>query len=277
MGGHREFAGNDLEEAIRLAGEAFGVPTERLAYTLLDEGRRGVFGYGARQVRIRVAMEDVEWIRSEMPAAAPPPPSPPPQEPPRPSESREPRESARERRPAPPAAPAVREPKRAVDAPPPKPVEANPEILEALRAVVSRILALMGLGLEVEVHPVEDGCVVRLQGEDRDLLVDGDGEVLGSIEFLLNRMSRRSWPEVGSIRVQCDGFRSTRDREIIELTREVAAQVARTGRSQKLQPMNPYERRLVHMTAREIPGIASTSEGDGFLKRITLEPSRDAE
>ena len=82
-------------------------------------------------------------------------------------------------------------------------------------------------------------------------------------------MSRRAWPGVGRVMVG-DGRKNRRDEELIDEIREVAGQVARTGRSKKLHPMNPYERRLVHLTVREIGGLASRSEGDGFLKTVTV-------
>jgi spoIIIJ-associated protein len=69
----------------------------------------------------------------------------------------------------------------------------------------------------------------------------------------------------------CRGFRSERDDELVELVREAAAQVTRSGVPQRLHAMNPYERRVVHMTIRELPGLTTVSEGDGFLKRVRVE------
>jgi spoIIIJ-associated protein len=98
-----------------------------------------------------------------------------------------------------------------------------------------------------------------------------DGELLSAIEFVLNRMGRRAWPDETSVRLICRGFRSERDDELITMVREAAAQVARSGLPRRLRAMNPYERRVVHMTVRELPGLTTVSEGDGFLKRVRVE------
>jgi spoIIIJ-associated protein len=111
-----------------------------------------------------------------------------------------------------------------------------------------------------------------LNGEDRKLLLGRDSELLSAFQFLLNRMSRRAWPGAGRIQLSCAGHdgASRRDEEIVELVREVAGQVARTGRTNMLHPLNSYERRLAHLTVREFTGLTSSSDGDGSLKRIRI-------
>lgn len=228
MSAPREFEGRDLEEALASASATLGVPASDFTWEMVEEGRRGVFGLGARLVRIRVTeapAPDLAPPRPEVPRAdAPASAASPPQE---------------------------------------------------LVATVSRILALMGFGATVETSAHAGGWTIRIGGPDRKHLVKRDGEVLEALEFLLNRMGRRAFPGAGSIRVTCDGFRDRRDDEIVALTREVAALVARSGRPETLHEMNPYERRLVHLTVREFQGVVSRSEGDGFLKRVRLEKASD--
>jgi len=233
----REFEGKDLDEAIAAASDSLGVTPSDLAWEMVEEGRRGVFGLGARMVRIRVT-PFAEAQRPEadlVPAvAAPKPPAP------RPS-------------------------------PPPREVPPGRRAPEGLIETVDRMLALMGFRASAEAIAHDGGWTVQVSGPDRKQLVKRDGEILEAVEFLLNRMSRRAWPEAGPIRVACAGFRERRDEEIVELTREVAAAVARSGKPETLHEMNPYERRLVHLTVREFPGVVSRSEGDGFLKRVHVE------
>jgi spoIIIJ-associated protein len=83
-------------------------------------------------------------------------------------------------------------------------------------------------------------------------------------------MARRAWPEAGRIHLACDGHRKERDDDLVELTREVAQQVKRTGKTKRLHPMNAYERRLVHLTVREFDQLGSRSEGSGHLKRVKV-------
>jgi spoIIIJ-associated protein len=87
-------------------------------------------------------------------------------------------------------------------------------------------------------------------------------------------MPSRRWPEAGRIHVYCNGHRESRDEDLVAIAREAAKEVAQSGRALRLRPMNSYERRLVHMTVREIKGLSSRSEGDGALKRVRIFKQR---
>lgn len=225
--GEREFEGKTVEEALEAASRALGVPVDDLQYDMLEEGRRGVLGLGARQARIRVEVENA--------------PSSPPRRAPAPSGV-----SDKD------AGPAVR----------------------SVERTLCKMFRLMGMELSIRAETSNGGVRLSLGGRDRRMLLSKDAQLLSALQFLLNRMGRRAWPEAGRIQVQCDGHRSQRDDELVELVREVAEQVATTGKAKKLHPMNPYERRLVHLTVREFSDLDSRSEGDGFLKKITVAPGR---
>jgi spoIIIJ-associated protein len=133
------------------------------------------------------------------------------------------------------------------------------------------MLTLLGHDLHAElVAAGPDGVTIELDGADRRALLHRDGELLQSLQFLLGRMARRQWPDAGRVRVSCPGERRVRDEDVVDLAREVADEVARTGRPKRLRPMNAYERRLVHITIREYAGLDSRSEGDGSLKRVRI-------
>ena len=203
----REFEGDTLEDALRSAAEALGAPADALDFEVLEDGRRGVFGIGARRVRIAVTTPPTDrGAVASAPSGA----------------------------------------------------------LEVLR----RMLALMRL--DVTAEP-ENGDVTRivLQGADRDALTRNGGELLTSLQTVLNRMGRRAWPDAGHVQLVCEGWRD--DDSVADLAREVAEAVSRTGQARKLPPMNAFERRIVHVTVGEFPGLTTRSEGDGFLKRVVVE------
>ncbi len=222
----REFEGKDLEDALGAASRALDLPRASLEFRIVDEGRRGVFGIGAKLVRILVEVPG--------PVAAEPDESPLPVSPVR---------------------------------------EADPAAVGAVEEAVRRMMQLTGLDVEVHAKGAGDAVKIVLAGGDRQALVQNEGELLGAFQFLLNRMARRAWPEVSHVVVECEGFRDRREEDLIKLAREVARQVARTGRPRKLHSMNPYERRLVHLTVREFPELRSHSAGEGFLKQITVAPA----
>ena len=161
------------------------------------------------------------------------------------------------------------------EAPPPAaPARATePSVVRSVEDTVRRMVQLMGFDLDVSAEGAGDAVRVVLDGEDRRTLLQSEGEVLGALQFLLNRMARRAWPEIGHVMVECEGFRDRREENLVKMAREVARQVVRTGHPKKLHSMNPYERRLVHLTVREFPELRSHSVGEGFLKQITVAPA----
>jgi spoIIIJ-associated protein len=287
----REFEGKDLEQALHEAAAVLGIPEPELDYKIVEQGRRGLFGVGAKSVRIRVmpplgAMPDplAAIEPPKAPALAPTPPptaakAGPAQE--RAQRERDPRSPARRsRRRGGSRRETISEDvdrrERTVPAGPEAPA-ADPAAAAEVRQVLERMIGLMEL--EVEVRPVEraSGTSIELAGPDRSILIDKEGELLHALQFLLNRMSRRSWPAAGPIVLTCDGERSARrDDELVQQTREVADEVRRTGRAKRLAPMNAYERRLVHLTVREFERLGSRSEGNGHLKRVKIFRQGDA-
>jgi spoIIIJ-associated protein len=186
----------------------------------------------------------------------------------------------RERRPEP--------PRETAPETPPARAEQNPGETEpgdthsdekAVRETLDRMFGLLGLDLSAKTGVTGNSLRAEIDGADRKMLVQKDGQLISALQFLLNRMARRAWPGLARIQLQCEGYRDKRDEELIELVREVARQVQQTGKAKALHPMNPYERRLAHLTVREFPGLSSHSRGGGFMKKVTVAaegPGNDA-
>jgi len=173
-------------------------------------------------------------------------------------------------------APPVEKPARR-KAPAPRADESVGENASEIETTVRKMLGLAGLELEVSATSRKGGTQLELDGADSKMLLGRKAELLSAIQFLLNRMSRRAWPDAGRIHVVCNGRGGNhrRDDDIVELAREMAEQVSRTGRTQMLQPLNSYERRLVHLTVREFGGLTSSSDGQGAVKRIRISKVRN--
>jgi spoIIIJ-associated protein len=280
----REFEGKDLEEALHTAAEALGIDEPELDYKIIEQGRRGLFGVGAKSVRICVMP----------PLAAPPDPMDaaellgavgqgqrkkrdgkrgPKREAKRehkPDQKREPRRGQKRDRQREPRREAKQQPRpRPKREPTGEPLPLAPHSGE-VEGTLQQILEMMGMEVKAVAVGSDDGVAIELDGKDRKLLTQKDGELIHALQFLLNRMARRAFPEAGRIHLTCDGHRKRRDDDLVELTREVSQQVKRTGRTKRLHPMNAYERRLVHLTVREFDQLGSRSEGNGHLKRVKI-------
>ena len=151
-------------------------------------------------------------------------------------------------------------------------ISADPAEVEALTRQV-----LEGLGLEVtvKVHDAGETIEVDVDGADRDLLIDHKGEALDALQYLANRIIYRGRPGK-KIHFDSAGYRRGREDEIVEAARRAADTVKSRGKEHMLHPLNPYERRLVHIALAEIDGIGTRSIGDGFLKRIAIFLKDDA-
>ncbi len=241
----QEFAGKDLGEALQRAADELGIPEADVHYEILEQGRRGLLGLGVKSVRIRVHPP----LDSEMPSLTDPAA-------PQPSEKRSRGSAKKEPQPARP--------------------KVETETSREVEKTAQRMVELMGLDLKVDASAQDDGVTLELKGPDRKMLTSRNAELLSAIQFLLNRMSRRSWPDAGRINLGCNGQTRRRDDELVALAKTVAAQVSSSGKTKKLQPMNAYERRLIHLTVREYAGLTSNSDGNGALKRVRISKVQNA-
>ncbi len=304
MEDQREFEGKDLSEALKQASNALGIAEPELDYEIVEQGRRGLWGIGAKSVRIRV-MPPIEPVSAvdvtpDLRVESERKPERPERSPRRARsgrsksrsrdkrEGREKREARDKRESRDKREPRERSKRReSRKSSPPKaeaPVEVETVPLtpegENVIETVRKMLALSGLELEANGQGVTGGVSIDLSGADQKLLLQRDAELLSALQFLLNRMGRRAWPDTGRIQLSTDGQGARRDDDVVEMVREIAKQVTRTGKPKRLHPMNAYERRLVHLTIRGMNGVASRSEGNGHLKRVRIfrqPPSRQVE
>lgn len=158
----------------------------------------------------------------------------------------------------------------------PAPYETPPEDghVEIIESMLADLLRGMHMDVTYRVWQEADSLQVNLTGPDREYLIDEKGETLNALQFLLTRMTRRSFAEPVRIVVDSEGFRKEREGEIVQMARDAAGRVRRNGEPQRLPPLNPYERRLVHTALRDEKGIVTRSSGDGFLKRVNILPAR---
>lgn len=142
----------------------------------------------------------------------------------------------------------------------------NAEILGFVKATVGA----MGLSLEVRVEQTPDGPRVDLDGEDGAVLVRRKGETLQALQHVANMVFRHRLGEQQRLVVDCQGFRRDKDAELRQMAKFLADRARRTGSEQQLGPLNPYERRIVHLTVAEEPDVASHSVGDAFSKVVII-------
>lgn len=138
--------------------------------------------------------------------------------------------------------------------------------------LAERILQGLGLDIKATAGDGAESIQVDLTGPDGEHLLNRKGEGLGALQYLLNRIIYRG-RRGRKIQVDCGGFRKMREDEIVDIAVRSAEKVKAGGQECLLSPLNPYERRLVHIALAEIGGIETRSVGDGFLKQIAIVPA----
>ena len=126
--------------------------------------------------------------------------------------------------------------------------------------------------VEIEETTNEGGNpTLQIYTEESRRLIGRDGETLEAIQFLLNRLLQARDKNAEKVIVDCEHYRSMREDRIVQRVRELAERVRITGRSLQLEPMNSYERRLVHNAFKDDPEVATWSPSDSArIKQITL-------
>lgn len=136
------------------------------------------------------------------------------------------------------------------------------------------LLKEMGVEAEVLANVSEDGIRLRIDSSSMGILIGHRGETLDAIQYLTSLAINRSRKETGYTRVTIDteGYRDKREETLTRLARKIASQVKATGRARTLEPMNPYERRVLHATLQNHPYVTTYSEGEEPNRRVVIAP-----
>ena len=200
-------SGKTLEQALEIAAEQLGKTPEQVEYEVLEEGKKGLFGIGATDTKLRVYVP-------ETPAT------------------------------------------RAV------------EFLETL-------LDNMGLEASVEVaSETEEAISLNIVGEHLGALIGRRGDVLDSVQYLATLSANLGNPGYYRVSVDAQGYRARRVETVQGIARRMAEKVLKYRRAFSLDPMSPYERRIVHSACQEIPGVTTHSIGEGADRRVVISPEK---
>lgn len=135
---------------------------------------------------------------------------------------------------------------------------------------VERVTGAMGLELTATAVDTPDGVRIDLEGRGGELLLRRRGEALNALQQIVQSAFRDALPDGQRLAVDCGGFRKDKDQELRRMAIFLAEKALSTRTVQEIGPLNPYERRIVHMAVAEIPGVTSESVGDAHVKTVTI-------
>lgn len=235
-----EKSGKTEEAAIAAALEELGLDRDDVSVEIVERAKSGFLGIGASPAVVRVQyeapdeeLETVAEAAAESPAAAP----------------------AEAQPAAAPAAPAADE----------------PESYARIRAFVSGLLEHMGIQAEIEITARDNGGVnVNLSGSNMGAVIGRRGETLDAIQHLTNYAVNRGSDKHMHISVDAESYRAKREESLVRLAEKMAAKAIKYKRSMALEPMNSYERHVIHTALQDYEGVTTSSTGTEPNRRVVV-------
>ena len=144
------------------------------------------------------------------------------------------------------------------------------DVSKPIADFLARFAAALGVDAKVDVEHTADGLRLNLAGEDAEILVRHRGEPLKALQHVVDMAYGRSLLDDKRVFVDALAYRKGKDVELREMAKFLADKVKQTGLDQQVGPLNPYERRIVHLAVAEIPGVTTESVGDAFSKTVLI-------
>lgn len=203
------FTAKTVEEAKQLAAAEFKTDVEKIAFTVLEEPKKGLFGMKGE------AKVEAEYVKSKPEVAA---------------------------------------------------------------DYIVTVMESMGFATpEIEISEIEGGSLLEIKGEGVEGIIGRRGETLDALQYLASLVANRCDKEYYRISTDCCGFRAKRKVQLEELARKMVAKAKRTGRTVALEPMNPYERRIIHAAVSEIENASSRSVGEEPYRKVLISTTERPE
>ena len=268
----QESTGKTVEEAFAKACALLGVQAEdeNVSREVLEYPQKtGFLGLKTTPAKVRVSVEE-----PDAPAAAPAKPVEPVAE--QPVETAAP---VQETAPVAEQAPAVEEPaaeqpaetaEEAEEVEVPIVIEENAKVKAAVD-YLREVITLMGVE-NVTFSAVQKGeaTIIRLDGEKLGALIGRRGETMESLSYLASLVANRLEGDYIKLGLDVAGYRDKRESDLTALAQRIGAKVRKTGRSFAMEPMNPYERRIIHSAISKMEGVRSESKGEGRDRRVVI-------
>ena len=151
------------------------------------------------------------------------------------------------------------------------PTDYNPG--DIARDFVEQVVAAMELPAEVKAEPLDDGSWrIDVVGENAAEVIGSYGEGLNALQYLAGLVVQKYTGEHTRLLLDADGYREKRETALVDQAKELAAAVVEAGQEAELDPLNAFERRIIHNALLDYPGVTTYSEGEGDERRVIIAP-----
>jgi spoIIIJ-associated protein len=139
---------------------------------------------------------------------------------------------------------------------------------------VQSVINAMGISMSMNIEETPEGTRINLEGEDGGVLVRRGGEGLQALQHIVATTFRKQLGDDNRIVIDCNGYRKEKDAELRQMAKFIAEKARSSGTPQEMGPLNPYERRIVHLAIAEDPSVTSESIGDAFMKTVIISSKK---
>ena len=245
----KEFTAKTLDEAKESAAAEFGVSVDEIEFDILEQPRKGLFGMKGNA---KVIASYEAPAAEKAPATA----------------------QAEESAPAEEPAPASFEDENESAAVPELPADFDIEKsakVQAAKKYLTDVLHVLGLeNFQINAIRRDGNIVLDITGDKLGVVIGRRGETLDSLQYLTILASNRTEESYCRISIDCNGYRDKRRETLESLAKRTSAKVIKQGRKIALEPMNPYERRIIHSCVAEIEGVSSHSTGVEPYRKVVI-------
>ena len=255
----REFYAASVEEAVAKAATRLGLEQDALSYRVVDQGNSGFLGIGARDARIEG--DAPVQTNAEEPAAEVSPIEEPAVE-----ENSADRDAAEDENQPVEAADIAPEPQEDAE-------EIPQDVVDETEGRITALLDAMGFEARVEVYDAGGFVAVDVATDNTALFIGQKGETIDALQYLVNASVNRSRTSRVRIVLDAEGYRQRRVEALQGMAHRSARRALREDRPVELPPMNPAERRVVHLFLRDNPRVTTESEGAGDSRRVLVSPA----
>ena len=238
-----------VNDAITEASIQLGIASTGIDYEVVEEGSAGFLGIGKKQAVIKA------WKKEDKPVK---------------KEAK--KETSKKEVKEEPVAQVVEETAPVKEE---KVVEVAPETKEACEKFLYDVLKTMDMEVKLTSTVDEDGALsIDMEGENMGILIGKRGQTLDSLQYLTNRVANKMQEGYVRVKLDTENYRERRKETLENLAKNIAHKVKRTKKSVSLEPMNPYERRIIHSALQSDKYVSTHSEGDEPYRRVVVTLNR---
>ena len=258
-----EKTGKSVEEAVAAALKELNITADQAVVEVLEEGKKGLFGFFGKDAKVRVTVKEVAVAveekeetqvieETEVEAA------------PAVVEIKAEPEEAPVAAIVPEAKPAAREPKKFV---------ANEEGVAKAKEFLQKVFGAMKIEVVMEkfINKGDGSVTFKLHGDDMGILIGKHGQTLDSLQYLTNLVANKNSVERIRVIIDVEDYRERRIETLNRLAYRLADKVKRSGERVALEPMNPHERKIIHMALQNDRRVTTLSEGDEPHRHVVIE------